>query len=380
MRARSTEGDVAHLLAEVGHVTFCGKAVLGGLWLKNIPQPPMMVVMTDGGKPTLVSLCTGYGGLERGLAMAGVDYRLTHVADPDPKVTKLLNHWHPGVPNLGDITRDDLDWAAVGHTDIITAGYPCQPLSTAGRRKGDQDKRWIWPDVHDAIRVLRPSVVLLENVRGHLSLGFGRVLGDLAEIGFDARWVCLCASDVGAPHRRERVFIHAWPAEINRPSWADLGGPAEPSPGDDGALVPTPTARLGLCGGMTPEKARVRADNNCNGGSNLDEWVALLPDPDDPDRWGKWTPAIRRWEMLHGPVPEPLADRRGRGRPVSARFVEWLMGLPEGYVTAVEGLSRRPQLQILGNGVVSQQAAHAAEMLGIAHTLQAAAKAGHRTV
>jgi DNA (cytosine-5)-methyltransferase 1 len=158
----------------------------------------------------LGSLCSGYGGLD--LAAQAILGPLRHAwhAETDPGAATVLAHHWPDVPNLGDLTA--VDWTAVPPVDVLTAGYPCQPLSFAGRRAGMTDERWIWGDVFAAIRVLRPRIVLLENVAGHLSLGFGRVLGDLASAGFDAEWGCFRASEVGAPHRRERVFVAAWPA------------------------------------------------------------------------------------------------------------------------------------------------------------------------
>lgn len=94
---------------------------------------------------------------------------------------------------------------------ILTAGFPCQPVSVAGKRLGQEDERWLWPEVARVVRVVRPRVVLLENVPGLLARGMGDVLGDLAEAGYDAQWSVLRASDWGAPHKRERVFIVAYP-------------------------------------------------------------------------------------------------------------------------------------------------------------------------
>ncbi|GAB4588695.1 hypothetical protein Ntsu_65270 [Nocardia sp. IFM 10818] len=133
--------------------------------------------------------------------------RLTWVADNDPHASKLLYRYHPEIPNLGDITQ--IDWSQVAPVDILTAGYPCQPFSVAGLHKGENDPRHLWPYVRTAIAHLRPRYAVLENVPGHVRRGFSEVLGDLAEIGFDARWACVPAADVGAPHRRERLFILA---------------------------------------------------------------------------------------------------------------------------------------------------------------------------
>lgn len=159
------------------------------------------------------SLCSGAGALEIGLCLAMGWDPLTSVAwhcEVDKGANAVLEAYWPNVPNYGSIK--DVDWLQVGPIVWLTAGYPCQPFSSAGRREGEEDERHLWPFVADAIRILRPEHVLLENVAGHLSLGFDTVQGDLAEIGYGNRWVCLPAAGVGAPHRRERIFIHAYPA------------------------------------------------------------------------------------------------------------------------------------------------------------------------
>jgi DNA (cytosine-5)-methyltransferase 1 len=157
---------------------------------------------------TIGSLCSGYGGLDIA-ALKVLDGRVAWHADNDPAATRVLaRHW-PDVPNHGDITT--ADWSSAEPVDVLTAGYPCQPDSAAGLRKGTDDERWIWPAVRDAIRDLGPRLVVLENVRGHLGRGFPSVVGDLADIGYDCRWCCVPASAVGAPHRRERLFAVAHP-------------------------------------------------------------------------------------------------------------------------------------------------------------------------
>lgn len=157
----------------------------------------------------LGSLCTGYGGLD--MAVQHVfGGSLAWVADNDPGASRILAHHFP-VPNLGDLTA--VDWHAVEPVDILTGGYPCQPFSSAGKRKGTKDARHIWPHIARALGVLRPRLAVFENVAGHLSLGFDTVLGDLAALGFDAEWRCVRASDIGAAHQRNRLFFLAWPAD-----------------------------------------------------------------------------------------------------------------------------------------------------------------------
>jgi DNA (cytosine-5)-methyltransferase 1 len=95
--------------------------------------------------------------------------------------------------------------------DLVSAGFPCQPWSAAGKGRGTDDERWIWPEIACAIRDLGPGIVFLENVPPLVARGgLAPVLGDLASLGFDAEWALLRASAVGAPHGRERLFVLAW--------------------------------------------------------------------------------------------------------------------------------------------------------------------------
>ena len=97
---------------------------------------------------------------------------------------------------------------------ILTAGFPCQPVSHAGKRLGQADARWLWPEVARILRVVRPPTVLLENVPGLLGRGLSDVLGDFAALGFDARWEVISAAEVGAPHIRKRIWILAYPSGL----------------------------------------------------------------------------------------------------------------------------------------------------------------------
>lgn len=152
------------------------------------------------------SCFSGIGGLDAGLESAGMTPAWQSEIEP-LSCRVLAKHW-PTVPNLGDITL--IDWRTVEPVDVICGGYPCQPFSLAGNRGGDSDERHLWPFMLDAVRVLRPRYVLIENVAGHLSLGFDTVLADLAALGFDAEWSTLTACSVGAPHVRRRLFCVAY--------------------------------------------------------------------------------------------------------------------------------------------------------------------------
>ena len=158
---------------------------------------------------TVGSLFSGIGGIDLGLERTG-HFRTVWFSEIDSYANRVLaKHW-PNVPNLGNVK--EIDYATVTRPDVLVGGYPCQPFSTAGKRLGESDPRHLWPECLRALRELRPRYALFENVRGHLSLGFAQVLSDLAALGFNAEWQIIPAASVGAPHRRDRLFIVAYPS------------------------------------------------------------------------------------------------------------------------------------------------------------------------
>ena len=155
----------------------------------------------------LGSLFSGIGGLDLGLERAGMT--VVWQSEIDEYACRVLaKHW-PDVPNLGDVTK--IDWKDVERVDLICGGFPCQPVSQNGHQLIDADERWLWPEFARAVRHLRPRFVLVENVADLAVRGLGLVLADLAEMGYDAEWTVLPAAAVGAPHRRERAFVVAYP-------------------------------------------------------------------------------------------------------------------------------------------------------------------------
>ncbi|MFJ1602555.1 DNA cytosine methyltransferase [Streptomyces sp. NPDC088253] len=295
---------------------------------------------------------------------------------------------------------------------------------TDGTRSG------LWHHVVRAIEALNPCLVVIENVRGLLSspagspgdvelcpwcLGdtagqpavraLGAVLGSLADIRFDARWCVLRASDVGAPHRRERIFLAAWPSgritaaqDSNQQPGGQRGQPApsetqagrpRPEPGGRGRVAPAHLEGLGrhqglaqpapqqwqwgldpALGGSTPAADPGRGshpyDGSAQGSREQDAAHAAAATVrgsggrgGQAEIWGPYASAIARWESLTRPAPRPTDDA-GRLSPL---FVEWMQGLPPGWVTGTPGLGRPSQLTALGNGVVPQQAARTLEVL-----------------
>jgi DNA (cytosine-5)-methyltransferase 1 len=130
----------------------------------------------------------------------------------------------PNAPIFGDVNTFNSEGYAAAYTgmvDVVTGGFPCQPFSLAGKRQGSTDERNGWPATMECLRIVRPRYALLENVPGILSSGyFGTILGDLAESGFDCRWRVLSATEMGAPHKRDRLWIvaHARSSRCSRPN------------------------------------------------------------------------------------------------------------------------------------------------------------------
>ena len=179
------------------------------------------------------SLFSGYGGLDMAVTKVMGGTVVWHV-EFDDAPSKVLAANFRGVPNYGDVSK--VDWDKVEPVDILTGGFPCQDVSLAGRRAGmgEGTRSGLWSEFAKAIRVLKPKWVVIENVRGLLSAkadsnlewctwcmgessgggqpilrALGAVLGDLADLGYNARWEGVRASDAGAPHQRFRVFIVA---------------------------------------------------------------------------------------------------------------------------------------------------------------------------
>src|SRR3990172_2552439 len=164
----------------------------------------------------VLSLCSGVAGLELGIKLAEPTARTVCYVERDSFAASVI------VERMEDKALDEAPvWDALltfdgkpwrGKVDCISAGFPCQPWSTAGKRKGKEDDRWIWPEIVRILREVRPRYAFLENVPGLVwGGGLSAVLGDLADCGFDAEWLPLSAQAMGAPHKRERVFILAKP-------------------------------------------------------------------------------------------------------------------------------------------------------------------------
>lgn len=191
--------------------------------IPSLVTDELRFVATEG--PAIGSLCTGIAGLDLGVA-AVLGGRIAWYAETDPHASTILSVRLPGIRNLGDLR--EVDFTAVEPVEVLTAGFPCQDISAAGRRAGIEKgtRSGLWLNILDVVRTLRPRLVIVENVAAlrWRNGGLDRVLAGLAEAGYDALWRCVRASDIGAAHRRERVFLCAVPKQGGIADVADSDG------------------------------------------------------------------------------------------------------------------------------------------------------------
>jgi DNA (cytosine-5)-methyltransferase 1 len=158
----------------------------------------------------VLDLFSGIGGFSLGLNRAAM--RTVAFCEIDRFCQSILTRHWPNVPVYSDInnlTNRRLHNDDITHIDLICGGYPCQPFSVAGRQLGERDPRHLWPEMHRLVREIRPRWVICENVAGHVELGLDSVLADLESDGYAAWTFLIPACAVGAPHRRDRVWIVA---------------------------------------------------------------------------------------------------------------------------------------------------------------------------
>lgn len=162
-------------------------------------------------KLKVLDLFSGIGGFSLGLERTG-GFETVAFCEIEPFPRKILaKHW-PEVPCYEDVREIPFHLERVQTADVVTAGFPCQDISFAGDGAGLSGERsGLWWMVRRTLRLVRPSLALLENVAALLDRGMGTVLGSMAAIGYDAEWHCVPLSAHGAPHRRDRVCILAYP-------------------------------------------------------------------------------------------------------------------------------------------------------------------------
>jgi len=267
-----------------------------------------------------LSLCTGYGGIERGLELAGIKHRVVaHVEIEAFAIANLVAKMEQGrmvpAPIWTDLKTLPVDCFR-DRVDIITGGYPCQPFSAAGKRAGKDDPRHLWPWIRQHVDTIRPSRCFFENVEGHISLGLREVVEDLESLGYTTTWGIFSAAEVGAPHQRKRVYILG----SNR-DW-------DTNCIDD-------SQKQGISQGQDSQPSGVCAN---------------VADSNDPSSEGRGVPG-----GVHQKHPQSNSSCDGVGREATQQW------LPEpGLGRVVDGCPNRvDRLRLLGNGVVPQTAAKA---------------------
>jgi len=166
----------------------------------------------------VLDLFSGIGGFSLGLERAG--FKTSAFCEIDKKARQVLKkHW-PNIPvyeDIRELTNEKLKADGIADIEVICGGFPCQDISVAGKGAGITGTRsGLWSEFARLIGEIRPQFAIVENVTALRSRGLGRVLGDLAKIGYDAEWHCIPASAVGAPHERDRLWIVAYPEGIRR--------------------------------------------------------------------------------------------------------------------------------------------------------------------
>ena len=345
---------------------------------------------------TVLSLCTGYGGLELGLHRAlGRSLRVVAVEIEAYAQANLVAKAEEGKLAIEAVYPDLKTFPAErfsGCFDFILAGYPCQPFSVAGKRKGKDDPRHLWPYIQEHIAAIRPLFVFCENVGGHLQMGFDEVYRSLAGMGYSVEAGLFTAAECGAPHKRERLFILAYTEGDG--TMREARGVCK-ADGRQGRTLPRQleqSSQLGnprsdiyreLAGSISgPPKETFDAtgqprqigDNAGNAGELADTAGERIqghePTGDNQtggqvdelcyDRW----PARPGQNQYDWEKPRVLADNNSRGGGGKQRYGKGFSGTRDNPEQAKPRLgravngpqSRVDRLRLLGNGVVPTQA------------------------
>jgi DNA (cytosine-5)-methyltransferase 1 len=302
------------------------------------------------------SLFSGYGGLD--LAVEHVfNAKTAWFSELNEPVARVFSHHWPDAPNLGDITTIDAlqpEWVVIENV----RGLLSSPATRPPAEGADHDRRNPGDATPDdaTLRILESDPSHLGDNATRPLRALGAVLGDLADLRLDARWIGLPASLVGAPRQRFRIFALARRTVPHPAGDGLIARRGDPRPGanttrDDRAVAPDHRLRPSRTEWLTQQESRIGDP--------------VFPDRRTVQRWGCYAPAIARWEQIIGraaPTPALLTEI-ANPRPAPP-FVEWLMGLPAGWVTGpAHGLTDAQQLTALGNGVVPAQAVHAVGIL-----------------
>jgi DNA (cytosine-5)-methyltransferase 1 len=315
--------------------------------------------------PTVISFCSGYGGIERGLDLAGVEHRvLAYVEIEAFAIANLVAKMESGALVPAPIFTDLKTFPAHlfrGCVDIITGGYPCQPFSAAGKRLGTEDPRHLWPYILDHIKAIRPVRCMFENVEGHISLGLREVIGDLEGAGYNPTWGIFSASEVGAPHQRKRVYILGSDTNCRDGSAQQerkYKRPKELDECGDWGLATPDSSDVANAGGKRFSEAnewqyqQQRGAKTVGAGKNVADTISQRLEGQPRNGSDSSEP---RWQS-------PKEKRSVSQSSLLGDTSKWLPEPRLGRV--VDGCPDRvDRLRLLGNGVVPQTAARAWEIL-----------------
>ena len=303
-----------------------------------------------------LDLCSGIGGFALGFEWAGVS-RPVLFCDIEPWCRDVLRkHW-PSVPIKEDVKELANDPTQIPDHDILSAGYPCQPFSYSGQRKGKADDRHLWPYIRRVVALKRPTWVVLENVAGHITMGLDEVLADLEAEGYASRTFVLPACGVDAPHRRDRVWIIA--SHVGDPDSGErqgdeqttITGRREQGPPTGCQDVPDTDSHRQQCPSERPREDRGHEAGDHTGWSGED-----VADPDGSRSKARLPRSEPGQEGFTG-EPDDRRHQRGRRTPDGL----WTAEPPVRRV--VNGLPRRvDRIKGLGNAIVPQ----IAEQIGLA--------------
>ena len=308
--------------------------------------------------PTVIAFCAGYGGIERGLDLSGFEHRVIAYVEIEAYaianlVAKMETGQLPPAPIYTDLKTFPAELFR-GKVDLITGGYPCQPFSAAGQRKGADDPRHLWPYIRRHIQSIRPIQCFFENVEGHISLGLREVISNLEEDCYGATWGIFSAREVGAPHQRKRVYILGDSQYDGSPA-AEVGrGVDEAS--DHNAQRQVKASKLTgagqpNCGGDL-SGANILADSNSCRGRENQQQAELRTIGTEQSPGSSWK------EVEQGEVEQ---IQRWPSRPGEAQYGwESSRTIERGVGGASDGCPDRvDRIRLLGNGVVPQTAAKA---------------------
>ena len=335
-----------------------------------------------------LSLCSGAGGLDLGLAIAIPGYRAVgHVERETFAAATLVARMEDAsldrAPVWDDVgTFDGRPWR--GAVDIVTAGYPCQPFSVAGKRRGADDPRHLWPHVARIIGEVEPPFVFLENVAHHLRLGFPEVAAGLVGMGYRLAAGLFTAAEVGAPHKRERLFILAIrdgddladPARLlwDPVEWREPDGTAPALADAAGQRQREPADEADALAGGGPSRHEPRDDGRALADADGERWVqAERGQPTDrrPDAFGGDVddangagPQGWRDEPCQYPGERPAWPPGPGDADGWERYLQCAPDLEPAVRRGADGLAHRvDRLRLCGNGVVPLVAVHALRTL-----------------